>query len=145
VHHQLHAANVSPERLDRTLREVMEMQIRIPDRAIVVALKKLKDPETDNRGRTATEAASEAQREDDALTTRWRRDQQRAIDAWIEKNPEAFAELDEQVRSSVVAEADSPGWAVEYRGRLAQAIAAKTGAPTYDDWKLTRGNGAVHE
>ena len=97
--------------LDRVCREtVAEWQakrLRDPDKAIVVALKKLRD-NTDARGHTPSEAAAAERKEDDRRAARERQRRQQAVTRWAAAHPTDFKLIEAAAEKRFAASAGVP-------------------------------------
>jgi len=79
--------------LDRCIRQTMAENIRIPDRASVVLLKKLQDEEKDERGRYPGEANVDREKAVLAKDDAYDRARRAAANAWSKEHPDEMENL----------------------------------------------------
>lgn len=112
--------------------DTIRAEIKNPDKAIVIVLKKLCDPELDSQRRTVTEAASER----DKLTERRERmyhdAKVAAGKAWSKEHPDEAAQLEQAAIMAIPG--DSQVGSIARAERVLQAIGEKIRFPTFDTW-----------
>jgi hypothetical protein len=128
----------SQAHLDRCLTDTIRQGVRDPDKAIVVALKKLIDPELDSRGQTVTEAASNQQKRDDKLWDLYHAEKTTAGRAWATSNPAEWTEIETKVDKRLGLREDAPMYETIRKTQLAEAAGDAAGFPAYEDWLASR-------
>jgi hypothetical protein len=118
----------SQEHLNRVLSDVMRDPPRTFDRAIWIVLKKLSDPEKDSRGRTATEATSSFNRDEDQLLARYATARERALKVWLKGHAREAEQIEDHVRRTA-----SENEFV-FRGTLMQELTKASGFPDFEAW-----------
>lgn len=119
----------SDKHLNKVLSAVLrEKPPKDHDKAIVFVLKKLGDPELDDRGRTVTEALSANQSVEDELLPVWDRLRRNAVEAWAKANAEEADSITVMVRRSLGR--DQFGFEAKARMELTKAA----GFPDFHVW-----------
>jgi hypothetical protein len=127
----------SQAHLDRSLTDTIRQGVRDPDKAIVVALKKLKDPELDSRGHTVTEAASDQYKREDKLFTLYHEEKAAAGRKWAKENPDRWKEIEAAVDQQL-GNPGAPMYDTIRKTRLADVVGDNAGFPPYEDWLAAR-------
>lgn len=121
--------------LESCCRSVIANPPKDPNVAIVWLFTKLLNPIVKNRGRIASEAMSEAQREEDELTSQWRAERREATRAWRLEHPDEVPELQAAAKRSLDMAADEVGYEVAFGAKLEQQYAERAGFPGFDVWR----------
>jgi hypothetical protein len=118
--------------LDRCIARTIADEIRIPDRAIVVLMKKLQDEEKDDRGRYPGEANVERDKAVIAKENAYDRARRAAANDWSKDNPDELARLQKTARLNCPAEGQLGD--IARNSWLLQEISKRNGFPDYETW-----------
>ena len=119
--------------LARCLQATIRAEIKNPDKAIVVLLKKLCDPELDSQGRTNTEAVSERTKLIERRERQYHDALAAAAAAWSKENPAEATELEQRAIMDIPG--DSQVGAIARSEMVLRWISEKIFFPTFDDWE----------
>jgi hypothetical protein len=128
----------SRDHLDRCIEETIAQGVKDPDKAIVVVLRKLGDPEKDRNGDYPTEALSKRNKADDELSDEYKRQRWEFTVEWGKNNPDQMTEFQEMATAELGPDSDVPGYEQLHRMFVTQKAAEAGGFPEYDAWLAQR-------
>jgi len=114
------------------LKDTIRSGVKDPDKAIVVVLKKLCDPELDSQGRTNTEATSQRTKSTERRERQYHDAKVAAAAAWSKENPDKLAELEQGAIMAIPG--DTQVGAIARAERVLQEIGKRINFPSFEDW-----------
>jgi hypothetical protein len=124
--------------LDRCIEETIAQGVKDPDKAIVVVLRKLGDPEKDSNGDYPIEAARKADKADEELAKEYKRQRWEFSVDWGKDHPDEMTEFQELATAELGSDSDVPGYEQLHRMFVSQKVAEAAGFPSYEEWLAQR-------
>lgn len=127
----------SPAHLEKCIQSVIDNPPQKADAAIVWVLRKLADPELNDRGQTVTEAASDQSKRDEKLFTIYHAEKTEAGRAWALEHPDEWQEIEARVERTLPP-SDKPMYPLIRQTQMAIAAGDAAGFAPFEEWLSTR-------
>jgi len=120
------------------LRDTIQTGVKDPDKAIVIVLRKLADPEKENTKNAAgdypTTAEAKRTKADEKAADEYKRQRNEFAEEWGKDHPDEMTAIQDRATVTLGPEVNVPGYDLLHRLFVSQKAAEAGGFPNFETW-----------